>query len=122
MRGGYKLDTVFWCYNELISSKEESMTRYSSQLTVLLVVLLLLVRIESICGNGVLTGIEECDDGNLVVGDGCNSLCSIENGFICPVANLPCEGICGDGLVKGAETCDDGNTANDDGCSSTCQR
>jgi cysteine-rich repeat protein len=31
----------------------------------------------SICGNGVAEGIEHCDDGNLVSGDGCNSICAI---------------------------------------------
>ena len=30
------------------------------------------------CGNGVLEGAEECDDGNAVDGDGCSSTCQIE--------------------------------------------
>lgn len=29
------------------------------------------------CGNGILEGIEECDDGNLVDGDGCDSDCTL---------------------------------------------
>ena len=29
------------------------------------------------CGNGVLTAGEQCDDGNIVDGDGCDSLCRI---------------------------------------------
>ncbi len=33
---------------------------------------------EGECGDGVLDDIEECDDGNLVLGDGCDSECSIE--------------------------------------------
>ena len=32
-----------------------------------------------ICGNGVLEGFEECDDGNLVSGDGCSSDCVMES-------------------------------------------
>jgi cysteine-rich repeat protein len=32
----------------------------------------------AICGNGVMEGSEQCDDGGLVDGDGCSSLCVIE--------------------------------------------
>jgi cysteine-rich repeat protein len=37
------------------------------------------------CGNGVLEPElgEACDDGNLISGDGCNSTCVIEAGFVC---------------------------------------
>jgi fibro-slime domain-containing protein len=35
------------------------------------------------CGNGSLESGEECDDGNLVNGDGCSSTCQIEPGFTC---------------------------------------
>lgn len=28
-----------------------------------------------VCGNGIVEGNEQCDDGNLVDGDGCNSVC-----------------------------------------------
>src|SRR5262249_35586818 len=38
------------------------------------------------CGNAVLDPGEECDDGNLVNGDGCSSRCAIE----------PCNPICDD--------------------------
>ena len=31
-----------------------------------------------VCGNGILEGVEECDDGNIVSGDGCSSTCTIE--------------------------------------------
>jgi cysteine-rich repeat protein len=30
------------------------------------------------CGDGVVTGDEQCDDGNLADGDGCSSLCELE--------------------------------------------
>lgn len=33
---------------------------------------------DQICGNGILEGTEECDDGNTVDGDKCSSKCTIE--------------------------------------------
>ena len=62
------------------------------------------------CGNHILEGAEECDDGNQTPGDGCHN-CTIEDG---PVAQ------CGDGVVAQSEGCDDQNTADGDGCSATC--
>lgn len=32
-----------------------------------------------VCGDGVIGGSEECDDGNTVAGDGCSSTCTIES-------------------------------------------
>jgi cysteine-rich repeat protein len=58
------------------------------------------------CGDGVLAGDEECDDGNNDNLDGCNAGCMLE---------------CGDGFRGPVEECDDGNTADGDGCSSTCE-
>jgi len=37
----------------------------------------------SICGNGTITGMETCDDGDLLSGDGCSSSCQIEQGWRC---------------------------------------
>src|SRR5262249_2026566 len=59
------------------------------------------------CGNGVPDGGEQCDDGNIVDGDGCDSNCTLT--------------ACGNGIVTTGEACDDGNLADGDGCSSTCQ-
>src|SRR3989344_3346005 len=60
------------------------------------------------CGNSIVEGGEECDDGNSIDTDSCKNNCT--------------NNICGDGVVNiGVEQCDDGNTANGDGCSSTCQ-
>jgi cysteine-rich repeat protein len=61
------------------------------------------------CGDGIINGTEECDDGNVVNGDGCNNQCMNE--------------YCGDNAVNnnGTEECDDGNLIDGDGCSSTCQ-
>ncbi len=36
-----------------------------------------------ICGDGLNLGMLECDDGNTANGDGCNSDCKIEPGFVC---------------------------------------
>ena len=35
------------------------------------------------CGNGIIEGMEVCDDGNTNFGDGCSSICEIESGWIC---------------------------------------
>jgi cysteine-rich repeat protein len=64
--------------------------------------------VEVECGNGVVDVGEECDDGNLVSGDGCSATCVIE--------------FCGDGIVNDSpnEQCDDGNSIICDGCSAFC--
>ncbi len=36
--------------------------------------------IPAVCGNGVVEGDEQCDDGNLIDGDGCSSTCQTEGG------------------------------------------
>ena len=33
----------------------------------------------SVCGDGTHEGLEECDDGNLIGGDGCSALCGVED-------------------------------------------
>ncbi|MDO8526165.1 MAG: DUF4215 domain-containing protein, partial [Deltaproteobacteria bacterium] len=61
------------------------------------------------CGNGQKEGVEVCDDGNLVAGDGCSSACTNEPR-------------CGDSLVNQVgEECDDGNTNNLDACANNCK-
>ena len=74
----------------------------------------------SLCGNGVSTPDEPCDDGNLTSGDGCSSLCTVEAGWDCQGDPSICVPICGDGLMLGAEACDDGGLIADDGCSAAC--
>lgn len=41
------------------------------------------VRYLAVCGNGILEGLEECDDGDLTDGDGCSAECKIESGWEC---------------------------------------
>lgn len=59
------------------------------------------------CGNGVATGDEQCDDGNLIDCDGCSAACTLE-------------GVCGDGVQAACEACDDNNAVDGDGCDSNC--
>ena len=61
----------------------------------------------TLCGDGVLDEGEDCDDGNVLDGDGCDSNCIAE--------------MCGNGKVQAGEECDDGNTADGDGCSRRCE-
>ena len=74
----------------------------------------------AVCGDGVVEGLEGCDDANTTAGDGCSAACEIESGWSCPTPGAACSEICGDGLVVGAESCDDGNTTPGDGCDATC--
>jgi len=80
---------------------------------------------EVVCGDGVVEGDEECDDGNRVNGDGCNvQVCEdpvpgFESYYVCYFCVTGPVG-CGDGDLDGGEQCDDGNLFIGDGCSSTC--
>ncbi|HXC51254.1 MAG TPA: DUF4215 domain-containing protein [Candidatus Limnocylindrales bacterium] len=61
----------------------------------------------SVCGDGVKSSSEECDDANSVNTDACTAGCKNAR--------------CGDGFVRaGVEQCDDGNSVNTDSCSNTC--
>jgi cysteine-rich repeat protein/parallel beta-helix repeat protein len=59
------------------------------------------------CGNGTTDPGEQCDDGNLVDGDGCDHNCTVT--------------ACGNGIVSAGEQCDDGNPDAGDCCSPSCQ-
>jgi cysteine-rich repeat protein len=73
----------------------------------------------AVCGNGVIEGTEECDDGNLTSGDGCDNDCS----FTC-IAGDPTRDHCDDGnpcngkeICNDKHTCDAGTPLNDgDAC------
>jgi cysteine-rich repeat protein len=93
----------------------------------------------AVCGNGLLEGTEECDDGNTDDADGCTTDCKlvrcgdgvVQGAEQCDDGNLDdtdacvtgcVNATCGDGLVeKGVEECDDGNQADGDGCSKDCK-
>ncbi|HYI00759.1 amidohydrolase family protein [Hyalangium sp.] len=65
---------------------------------------------KNVCGNGLKEGAEQCDDGNLTVGDGCSNTCSVETEVQA----------CGNGVRDVEEACDDGNVQDGDGCESSC--
>jgi len=75
------------------------------------------------CGDNINNqgGIEACDDGNALPGDGCNGACKVELNWECPPAGACARKIiCGDGVIGAGEVCDDKNTVENDGCNSTC--
>jgi fibro-slime domain-containing protein len=63
-----------------------------------------------ICGDGVVTAGEECDDG---VNDGGYEECA---------AGCVLGARCGDGMVQMEEDCDDGNRRDGDECGSACRK
>jgi len=90
-----------------------------------------------VCGNSITEDGEECDDGDLVSGDGCDANCTVtacgngiqtppegcddgdtESGDGCRADCTP--EVCGDGIEDASEACDDGNVAAGDCCSPTC--
>jgi len=77
--------------------------------------------VPSVCGNGVVEGLEQCDDGNTVTED---CAYGVTGCTVCSDACFEIEGatrVCGDGVVNAPfEQCDDGNTIDGDGCSSAC--
>ncbi len=69
------------------------------------------INLNAVCSNNIVEEPEQCDDGNLVDGDGCSSSCTLEIG----------SGVCGNNIVEVGEQCDDGNTTGGDGCDAFCQ-
>jgi cysteine-rich repeat protein len=59
------------------------------------------------CGNGMVDAGEQCDDGDLVDCNGCDSNCT--NSMTC-----------GNGILCAPEQCDDGNVTSGDGCQADC--
>jgi cysteine-rich repeat protein len=100
---------------------------------------------ESVCGDLLVSGVEQCDDGNTDGGDGCSAECELEycgdgvrnqtsgieecdgdDGLVDPLLQdcdpLTCHivPICNNGFVEGTEECDDGNASNTDACTNVC--
>lgn len=62
-----------------------------------------------ICGNGVVDGIEQCDDDDLESGDGCSAGCKVEPYYTCNSADpsvCVSQIVCGNGTVDPGEVCD----------------
>jgi cysteine-rich repeat protein len=63
----------------------------------------------AICGDGILSLGEQCDDGVNAGGYGkCGPGCVLGD-------------YCGDGNVQSGEDCDDGNRVNEDDCNNACR-
>ncbi|WP_437647184.1 DUF4215 domain-containing protein [Sorangium sp. So ce362] len=60
-------------------------------------------RTTTVCGDGLVEGLEECDGGAA-----CGPACQ----------RIP---VCGDGFIDAPEVCDDGNTGGGDGCDAACR-
>lgn len=81
----------------------------------------------TICGNGVVEGTEQCDDGNTINTDACTNICTKSTisdshswwsgGSWRIVRKVK---YCGDGVLNGDEQCDDGNYTRGDWCSPSC--
>lgn len=81
------------------------------------------------CGNGRRLAPEECDDGDLEPGDGCDARCRIESGYACRDGGTgpsECMQTCGDLRIQPPfEDCDDGTANSDeekDACRTNCRR
>ncbi|MFP6683081.1 MAG: DUF4215 domain-containing protein, partial [Polyangiaceae bacterium] len=61
------------------------------------------------CGDFLVQPGEDCDDGNMVAGDGCDNNCKTE------------AVVCGNSKVEAGEECDDGNMVLADGCDTSCK-
>ncbi|CAK86296.1 unnamed protein product, partial (macronuclear) [Paramecium tetraurelia] len=91
-----------------------------------------------ICGDNLIYGTEECDDGNLSPFDGCFN-CKFQCAKNCKICEFGrciqcqfgyklksqyCYPVCGDALTLDSEECDDGNIEKFDGCykcNNSCQ-
>jgi len=71
--------------------------------------LCVVANVKSVCGDGVVTGVEQCDDAvaNADGPDTCRLTCRLA--------------ACGDGILDSDEECDDGNRDGGDDCSPVCQ-
>jgi cysteine-rich repeat protein len=74
-----------------------------------------------VCSDGVISGLETCDDLDLDDGDGCSSTCQEESGWDCTGSPSSCATICNDGLPRGEEECDDGDFFETNGCTTSCK-
>ncbi len=64
-----------------------------------------------VCGNGITEGGEECDDGNMINGDGCSETCLSDVQAV----------VCGDGIKDPDEECDEGpQNSNSGACTAQC--
>ncbi|HSP97160.1 MAG TPA: DUF4215 domain-containing protein [Candidatus Dormibacteraeota bacterium] len=77
--------------------------------------------------SGTIEAGEECDDGNIIDGDGCDHTCAVERCWscsgapsVCAPVSTPCDPNCQNGVLDPGEECDDGNAIDGDGCDHAC--
>jgi len=118
----------------MLAWNEKSLEPIASEMTDRLLVAVA----DADCGNRTVDVGEQCDDGNAMDGDGCDSNCTTSgcgNGIVDP--SEPCDDgnhsdqdlcmsdctlpVCGDGIIQGPEQCDDGNDVDDDACPASCR-
>lgn len=83
---------------------------------------------DGVCGNAVVEGTEECDDGNSNDADGCSNACTKtgatgaggSSGASMTTASGNNTNTCGDGKLDPGEQCDDGNDVDTDKCRNNC--
>lgn len=83
---------------------------------------------DEICGDGIRFNVLStyCDTGSNAAAaeDGCNTDCSVEDGWYCyggdDASADGCYEICGDAYNFGNFECDDGDNSDGDGCDSDC--
>ncbi|GAB4202678.1 MAG: hypothetical protein OHK0013_16160 [Sandaracinaceae bacterium] len=75
------------------------------------------------CGNGIRELGEDCDDGNVINGDGCNDRCATERGPGAPcVADIECAtGFCTDGVCCNVRCDGQCEACNEVGSAGTCR-
>lgn len=73
---------------------------------------------ETLCGDGIRAGNEQCDDRNTSDGDGCSGSCKLESGCSCTITGLtPGAGTSGPQCSDGSDNDGDGRVdAADPGC------
>ncbi len=74
-----------------------------------------------VCGNGIIEGGEECDDGDTVDGDGCSASCTVEPGWSCEGQPSSCtyEDADDDGYTSDVD-CDDNDASVNPGATELC--
>ncbi len=81
-----------WCGvrgTPLLMTASTGLLQSSSKIQACFIVLLLLslpLVSQSVCGDAAVAEGEQCDDGNVLPGDGCSSECAIECGWKCEVS------------------------------------
>ncbi|MBM4358210.1 MAG: DUF4215 domain-containing protein [Deltaproteobacteria bacterium] len=77
---------------------------------------------DGICGNAIVEGEEQCDDGNSDDGDGCTNACTKGGATTSSGSNSMASGgsTCGNSKLDPGEECDDGNDVDTDTCKNNC--